>query len=75
MFTDFNFPAKFTINRSFLHNSGDTAGYSVRKKFGVPRNMDVAMDITGSNDGVVLYNGISTNSAGAEMEAQPRAQE
>ena len=65
IFTNFNFSAELAINRSFLHNSGDTAGYSVCKKFGVPRDMDVAMDITGSNDGIVLYDGISANSAGA----------
>ena len=73
-FTHFNFPAKFTIDSRSLHDHGDAAGYGIGKELGVPGNMDITVNIPGSDDGVILYDGISPILLGPEMAAQPRAQ-
>src|SRR5699024_3808413 len=64
-FTHFDLPAKNPVDSSSLHNDGNTAGYSIRKELGVPRNMDIAVNVPGSDDGVILYDGVSSDPAWA----------
>ena len=64
-FTHFDLPAKFTVDSRSLHDHGDAAGYGIGKELGVPGNMDIAVNVPGSDDGVILYDGVSTDPAWA----------
>ena len=64
-FTHFDLSAKFTIDSGSLHDHRDAAGYGIGKEFGIPGNMDIAVNVPGSDDGVILYDGIPTDSAWA----------
>ena len=64
-FTHFDFPTKFTVDSRPLHNDGDAAGHRIGKELGVAGNMDIAVNVPGSDEGVILYDGVSTDPAWA----------
>ena len=64
-FPHFDLPAKFTVDSRPLHNDGDAAGHGIGKELGVAGNMDIAVNVPSSDDGVILYDGVSTDPAWA----------